>query len=128
MRTLFTGFNLTWARLYIALSSFFICMDAAERHQPALFQLPGIGPFLKGSVCASVGWVLAWPLEVLKSQAQSGLFPAESALKRLQRLLRERGLLGLYRGFGPGMARSLLGNGAAVTAFELCKSCSPVLA
>jgi len=125
-RELFTGFGLTWARLYLALGSFFVICDTADRHAPQLFSMPVVGPFLKGGVAATLGWWLAWPLETLKSQVQaggSGGGAALSVVARMRGVLQERGLVGLYRGIGPGTLRSLLGNGAAFTAFSLCQQC-----
>jgi len=120
---LYTGFALTWARLYIALGTFFVICDTAERHAPDFFATPIVGPFLKGGVAATVGWWIAWPLEVCKSLRQSGRFASRSAPAALRALIAERGVVGLYRGIGPGTARSVVGNGAAVLAFETCKSC-----
>ena len=117
-RDLSTGFCLTWARLYIAMSTFFVLIDHTERHYPGLWDRPG-GSFMKGSFCATSGWVLAWPLELAKNLAQSGLHARSSAFARLQAIVRERGLAGMYRGLGPGLLRSVIGNGAAVTAFDL---------
>jgi len=117
------GFCLTWARLYVALGGFFVLIDHVERHHPVLFSMPVVGSFFKGGVCATATWVLAWPLEVVKNQVQSGLHPGGGgALARLAAILRARGVAGLYRGIGPGMARSLLGNGAALAAYDSCKA------
>jgi solute carrier family 25 carnitine/acylcarnitine transporter 20/29 len=121
-RELYTGFSLTWSRLYIALGTFFVICDTADRHAPSLFSTPVVGPFLKGGVAATVGWVLAWPLETLKSLRQSGT-DSRGALASLRFILESRGLRGLYRGIGPGLARSVIGNGAALLAFDTCKSC-----
>lgn len=123
-RELFTGFALTWSRLYIALGSFFVLLDTAERNKALrdIFATPVIGPFLKGGVAATVGWWLAWPLEVAKSLRQSGKHSG-SALALLRGVVRERGIMGLYRGLGPGSARSMVGNGSALLAYDACKSC-----
>jgi len=32
------------------------------------------GPFMKGAVCNTLGWFVAWPFEVLKSRVQVFLF------------------------------------------------------
>lgn len=121
-RELYTGFALTWSRLYIALGTFFVIVDSADRHAPLIFTTPVVGPFLKGGVAATCGWILAWPLETLKSLRQSGS-DGRSALESLRYILKTRGVSGLYRGIGPGIARSVIGNGAAVLAFDTCKSC-----
>lgn len=118
-----TGFGLTWARLFIALGGFFCLVDHVERHHPRAFAAPVVGSFVKGGLCATATWVLAWPLEVVKNQVQSGLHEGGGgALRRLAAILRARGVAGLYRGIGPGCARSLLGNGAALAAYDACKA------
>ena len=122
-RHLYTGFALTWGRLYIALGGFFALVDHMDRHHPAAFAAPVVGSFLKGGVCATATWALAWPLEVVKSQVQSGLHPGGGgAGARLRAIVRERGAVGLLRGAGPGLLRSLVGNGAALTAYDVCKA------
>lgn len=78
---------------------------------------------MKGSFCATSGWVLAWPLELAKSIAQSGLHARAGAFARFGAIVKERGVMGLYRGIGPGLARSIVGNGAALAAFDACNSC-----
>jgi solute carrier family 25 carnitine/acylcarnitine transporter 20/29 len=123
LRELYVGLGLTWARLYVALGGFFAAVDHCDRHHPGLFLQPG-GSFLKGAVCATACWWLAWPLEVAKSRAQSSLHPG-GALAQLRAVLAERGLAGLYRGLLPGTLRSLLGNGAALMAFDACRQALP---
>jgi solute carrier family 25 carnitine/acylcarnitine transporter 20/29 len=122
MKELFRGFSLTWSRLFIALGSFFILCDSADRHAPSLFSTPVIGPFLKGGVAATAGWWLAWPLEVAKNRVQSGRY--ENARIALVSAIKEYGYRGLYRGLAPGSLRSLIGNGAAMASFDLCMSCT----
>ena len=119
VRELYAGLGLTWARLYVALGGFFAAVDHCDRHYPALFLQPG-GTFAKGALCATACWWLAWPLEVAKSRAQSGLHPG-GALAQLRAIVRERGAAGLFRGIGPGTLRSLLGNGCALMAFDACQ-------
>jgi hypothetical protein len=120
---LYSGFGLTWARLYIPLGGFFALVDHCDRHHADIFNQPG-GSFLKGAVCTTVGWWVAWPLEVLKNRRQSSLHPGSIA-HQLGCIVRERGLTGLYRGIVPGTLRSLLGNGVALLVFDACKQALP---
>ena len=124
LREAYTGFGLTWARLFVALGTFFVVCDAVERDAPALFATPVLGPFAKGAGAGTLGWALAWPLEVLKSRVQGGV--SAGARAALADVLRAHGAAGLYRGLAPGLARSIVGNGAALAAYEGCVACFAV--
>jgi hypothetical protein len=60
-----------------------------------------------------------WPLDVVKSKRQSGLFEARSTLSLLAEVVRTGTL---YRGVMPGLARSFLANGASMTVFAHVES------
>jgi solute carrier family 25 carnitine/acylcarnitine transporter 20/29 len=119
--------QLTALRLWIALGGFFCLVDHVDRHHPELTQLPVVGPFVKGSVCATIPWIAAWPLEVLKTEAQAGNVPSERAGSLRSRLAwvveTKGGAVGLFRGIGPGLLRSSVANGAATLAFSTCQAC-----
>jgi solute carrier family 25 carnitine/acylcarnitine transporter 20/29 len=63
LRNVYRGFTITWVRTVGLMTNFFIMVDYLERQQQALLQLPIIGPFIKGGVCATAAWVLVWPFE-----------------------------------------------------------------
>ena len=130
VRHAYLGGGLTFARLFVALGSFFVFVDVGERHFPDAMATPFWGAFLKGGVCATAGWALAWPLEYLKNSVQSGVavegLPQGAGLRaRATAIMRLRGggVAALYRGMGPGLARSFVANGAAMSAYQLCQSC-----
>ena len=120
------SFQLTALRLWVALGGFFILVDHVDRHHPDLTALPVVGPFVKGSLCATLPWIAAWPLEVLKTEIQAGNVPLDRRGLR-ERLLwvveSKNGARGLFRGIGPGLLRSVLANGAATLAYSTCQSC-----
>ena len=124
LREVYTGLGLTWARLFVALGGFFVLTDLADRRFPGAFESVG-GAFLKGALCATVPWALAWPLEVAKTQAQSTLHEGHAergAVARLAGIARRGGARALFAGLAPGLARSLVGNGAALAAYQLCRT------
>ena len=131
IRSAYVGFGLTWSRLFVALGSFFVLIDVGERWFPSLLATPFVGAALKGGVAATFGWLLAWPLEVLKNSVQAalpmpGLRNNASILERARYIVATRGgVLALYRGLGPGLLRSLVANGAAMAAFQTCQDCFP---
>ena len=60
---LYTGAGATWARGTLMLTSFFVLCDYSEKTAPELMSRPLLGGFLKGGVCATLAWAVAWPLE-----------------------------------------------------------------
>lgn len=120
LRTLYTGLGVSWVRTVLSLGGFFVLVDHAERHHRELVNAPGVGPFIKGGVCATLAWWLAWPAETLKNRTQSGFSAAAAAATPSPLSLVAR-VRGVYRGIGPGTMRSVVANGAAVTVFTLCQ-------
>jgi hypothetical protein len=78
--------------------------------------LPGsLSPFWVGALSSNLAWLTIWPLDVIKSQRQSGNFSDKSSLALLRDATRS-GLL--WRGLLPGLARSTLANGCAMVAYK----------
>jgi solute carrier family 25 carnitine/acylcarnitine transporter 20/29 len=126
IRSLYRGFSLFWTRTYLVMGTFFILVDSLERHHSDWIALPIIGPFMKGGVCATLAWIVAWPAEVMKNQIQAGTKGAGEGniFQRAKFLLQHRGgIRGLYRGMGPGIVRSLIANGSSMIAFSFCQQC-----
>lgn len=125
LRALYLGFGVTWSRTVGLMSTFFVLADSLERHAPALVAVPLLGPFLKGGVCATLGWVVIWPFEFIKNHLQAraaGVAADAGVFARARHIVAERGgLLGLYRGIGPGLLRSLLANGASMVVYDQCQ-------
>ena len=42
-----------------------------QRAVPELMSRPILGGFIKGGICATVAWGVAWPIEVVKSKVQA---------------------------------------------------------
>ena len=121
----YRGFGISWLRTVGLMTAFFVQVDHLERHHHELVATPLLGPFLKGGVCATLGWVVVWPMENLKTQLQaraSGVPADASVFARARHVVAQRGgVLGLYRGIGPGLARSLLANGMSMVVFDQCQ-------
>ena len=62
---LYIGAGATWGRGTVMLTSFFVLCDYSEKAAPELMARPLLGGFLKGGLCATVAWAIAWPLEVM---------------------------------------------------------------
>jgi len=121
MRSLYKGFGVTWLRTTGLMTTFFILVDSMVRHAPELVNTPGIGPFIKGGVCATVAWWFVWPFEVLKSQIQGNTPGPKTIMGRLLFVARNGGVLGLFRGILPGSLRSLIANGSSMIVFSTCQ-------
>lgn len=126
LRELYTGATATWARGTLMLTSFFVLCDYSVKAAPDLFAQPVLGGFLKGGVCATTAWAIAWPLEVVKSRVQSapgsGIKTSSGTLASLSCIVRDSGVKGLYRGFLPGALRSFVANGAGMAVYQFTQS------
>mmetsp|Transcript_40586 Transcript_40586/g.114838 ORF Transcript_40586/g.114838 Transcript_40586/m.114838 type:complete len:291 (+) Transcript_40586:70-942(+) len=109
-RTLFRGCGVTIGRnagLFCAFSTY---RDVL----PPLFP-GGLNAFCTGALCSNLAWLSVWPLDVVKSQRQSGLFPGASSFALLSEAARSGRL---FRGLLPGLARSTVANGSAMVAYK----------
>ena len=119
---LYTGAGATWARGTLMLTSFFVLCDYSEKAAPELMSKPLLGGFLKGGVCATLAWAVAWPLEIAKNKKQGADGMRGSTLAIVRQLAASDGLRGLYRGFLPGALRSFVANGAGMAVFQFTQS------
>ena len=119
---LYTGAGATWARGTLMLTSFFVLCDYSEKAAPELMSKPLLGGFLKGGVCATLAWAVAWPLEIAKNLKQGADGSRLSTLAIVRQLAASDGLRGLYRGFLPGALRSFVANGAGMAVFQFTQS------
>ena len=120
----YTGAFQTWARGTVMLTTFFVLCDYSERAAPELMSRPLLGGFLKGGVCATLGWVVAWPLEVAKNKVQGAerAYAGQSTGEILRGVVRSEGAAGLFRGLVPGAMRSFVANGVGMAVFQLTQS------
>ena len=122
---LYTGAAATWARGTVMLTFFFVFCDYSERAAPQLMARPLLGGFLKGGVCATLAWAIAWPLEVAKNKvqgAEGALYKGRSTLAIVRQVAATDGLRGLYRGILPGALRSFVANGAGMAVYQFTQS------
>jgi solute carrier family 25 carnitine/acylcarnitine transporter 20/29 len=117
----FSGFSPLWIRTVGLMTTFFVLIDYSLRYIPDLMNTPGIGPFLKGGVAATVGWAVIWPFENIKNQIQAKAPGPQSQFKRLVWVAQEQGVKGLFRGFLPGAGRSMVANGVSMLVFDWCQ-------
>lgn len=93
------------------MTTFFVLVDSGRRHFPDQFNKPFIGPFLASGIAGTLAWWLIWPIERMKAQVQGGMDPELSVRRRMMKIIKLDGPLGLYRGILPGSLRSFFANG-----------------
>jgi solute carrier family 25 carnitine/acylcarnitine transporter 20/29 len=123
VKELYKGFPLQLIRTGGVMTTYFICIDTIRRKAPATFDSV-LGQFLASSCSATLGFWLVWPFEVLKNQVQadmkinnpdtSSTSQKISLKERVAIILKQQGVLGLYRGILPGTIRSMLSNGVSM--------------
>jgi len=75
--------------------------------------------FIKGAVCANLAWFYVWPLDVMKTQVQSGRYQ-NLGLRIMLRDIWNQGLW--FRGLPAGLLRSTIANGSALTVYNFTKA------
>lgn len=123
IRHLYHGFTPTLFRTMGLLGSFFVMVDYSVRYIPDVIGAPLIGPFFKGGICATTAWCFAFPFETVKSTIQAdttGRYKqmAGATWKVMRQIVHEKGVRGLYRGFGPGAGRSFVANGTSMIVYS----------
>ena len=112
MRELYIGSGTTIFRNSILFSLFVMYMDISKQ-----MTRDSLGAFATGSICSTLAWLSIWPLDVVKSQIQSGQL--EHANKNMIGLLRSSYASGaLYKGLMPGLTRSALANGLSMMVYK----------
>ena len=75
----------------------------------------GLSPFWTGALCANAAWLTVWPMDVVKSQMQSGNYPNQTFYQLLQKNFRTGAL---FRGILPGLVRSTISNGCSMVVYK----------
>ncbi len=106
-RDVYQGSSVTIFRNAFLFGFFVINLDIANHYLPALSSYA----FVKGALCANLAWLAVWPIDVVKSRRQSGLFGNASAMTILRQVVASRAL---FAGVLPGLARSTIANGTGM--------------
>jgi solute carrier family 25 carnitine/acylcarnitine transporter 20/29 len=107
---LLTGSGATLMRNSFLFAAFVIYMDLSDMVLPG-----GLGHFVSGAICSNLAWLSIWPMDVVKSQMQSGNFRGQSFIS----LLRNNFTSGsMFRGIWPGLVRSSISNGCSMVVYK----------
>lgn len=112
------GSGATIFRNSFLFSSFVVYVDFTKQLFPG-----GLGPFLTGAISANFAWLTVWPLDVAKSQLQSGNYAGKSYFHLVKDIITTGKI---FRGLLPGLTRSTVANGSSMVVYkkveELLKS------
>jgi len=111
---IFKGSSVTLMRNAGLFCGFVTYIDFSKQ----LFPDGQLGSFLTGAICSNLAWITIWPLDVAKSAAQSGLYEGRSNMSLIYEVFRSGKV---FRGIVPGLARSFIANGCAMTAYTEVK-------
>ncbi|KAM3402905.1 hypothetical protein ACQJBY_006604 [Aegilops geniculata] len=128
VRGLFKGLVPTMAREIPGNALMFGVYEATKQFIAGGQDTSGLGRgslILAGGVAGAAFWGSVYPTDVVKSKLQVDDFknPKYSgSMDAFKKILAADGARGLYRGFGPAMARSVPANGACFLAYEVTRS------
>lgn len=107
---IFTGSPATIFRNSFLFSSFMIYVDISKQIIPN-----GLSPFWTGALCSNLAWLTIWPLDVAKSQLQSGRYDNRSYYYLISDIITTGKL---FRGVLPGLMRSTIANGTSMMVYK----------
>ena len=121
------GSSVTMVRNTVLFSSFIVYLDLSKQAVvaglvPSMIcneDQTGLTPFAKGALCANLAWMTCWPMDVIKTQKQSGNYDGSGGMTLLKKNF-EKGTL--FRGMIPGLLRSTIANGTSMVVYEYVHS------
>lgn len=128
VRGLFKGLVPTMAREIPGNALMFGVYEATKQYIAGGQDTSGLGRgslILAGGVAGAAFWGSVYPTDVVKSVLQVDDYKKpkySGAMDAFKKILAADGAKGLYRGFGPAMARSVPANGACFLAYEVTRS------
>lgn len=99
------------------MTTYFLFVDTLRR-KTQLWDY-NLGKFLVSGGGAAFGFILVWPLEVLKNLAQAeNKLAGDTTAQRARYIMKNQGISGFYRGIVPGVQSVFLRNGAAMIVMQ----------
>lgn len=116
-KNLYKGFVPTWLKAMGMMTTYFTCLDYFRRHTDVFKSYPKL--FFVNGFCACIGFLLIWPIEIVKNQVQSENKQNYSVIREIRRNAKEQGVIkGLFRGIGPGLASVFIRNGTSMLVMQ----------
>lgn len=107
---IFRGSGATIFRNAFLFGSFVVYIDISKQLIPG-----GLSPFWSGAICANLAWLTVWPMDVAKSQLQSGNYAGKSFVYLVRDVITSGKL---FRGLIPGLTRSTIANGCGMFVYK----------
>lgn len=107
---IFSGSGATILRNCFLFGSFVVYIDISKQLIEG-----GLSPFMTGAICSNLAWITIWPLDVAKTQLQSGQYKDQSFFVLIKDIF-TKGYL--FRGLVPGLMRSSIANGCSMVAYK----------
>ncbi|CAI9274725.1 unnamed protein product [Lactuca saligna] len=128
VRGLYKGMFPTFAREVPGNATMFGIYEALKQYLAGGTDTSGLGRgslMMAGGLAGGAFWISVYPADVVKSVIQIDDYknPKYSgAIDAFKKILKSEGVSGLYKGFGPAMARSVPANAACFLAYEVTRS------
>jgi solute carrier family 25 carnitine/acylcarnitine transporter 20/29 len=107
---MFNGSSATLYRNSILFSTFVVYIDITKSVIDK-----DLHPFVTGALCSNMAWLTIWPMDVVKSQIQSGNYPGKSYMSLFISNFKTGSI---FRGLMPGLARSTIANGCSMVVYK----------
>ncbi|XP_059641707.1 mitochondrial carnitine/acylcarnitine carrier-like protein [Cornus florida] len=127
-RGLFKGLVPTMAREVPGNAAMFGVYEALKQFLAGGQDTSGLGRgslIVAGGLAGASYWVSVYPTDVVKSVLQVDDYKNpkfSGSIDAFRKILAKEGVKGLYKGFGPAMARSVPANSACFLAYEVTRS------
>ncbi|GLT34725.1 hypothetical protein SLA2020_092250 [Shorea laevis] len=127
-RGLFKGLVPTLAREVPGNAAMFGVYEAVKQFMAGGQDTSKLGRgslIIAGGLAGATFWLSVYPTDVVKSVIQVDDYKNpkfSGSIDAFRKILRSEGVKGLYRGFGPAMARSVPANAACFLAYEVTRS------
>jgi solute carrier family 25 carnitine/acylcarnitine transporter 20/29 len=122
LRGVYKGAGATLYREIIGYAGYFVTYEAVKRSLVGPGETASMMHILTAGAVAGFGmWIPAYPLDVVKSVLQTESMsnpPLRNTVGALRHIVATQGVGGLFRGFGPCMARAAPANAATFVAYE----------
>ncbi|XP_059441817.1 mitochondrial carnitine/acylcarnitine carrier-like protein [Corylus avellana] len=128
VRGLFKGLFPTMAREVPGNAAMFGVYEALKQYLAGGQDTFGLGRgslIVAGGMAGDSFWLSVYPTDVIKSVIQGDDYKNpkfSGSIDAFRKILASEGVKGLYRGFGPAMARSVPANAACFLAYEVTRS------